>query len=369
MKPALLLLLAVPVCRAHEYPIAPVRVVLKVEPGRVVADVAADSVYWLEEIVAPARLSGGPWPKEALEKSEAYVNRHLRLCADGTKLPGRLVSARYAQRPWQVNEEGLVRLRLVYPAADGAERLAGEADFFGEYLAERLENKEPILPNQDFRTVLSIPGRVPAALTLRPDAKSFAAGLRQARRTRLQRLAESLSTGFSSVLGLAPGWPALAALALSLGPGVPARARAAAAAAGVFFGAVLPAPAPAWLVWTAGLLAAGAAGRWPAAAASWLEPLAAAALGRAWFAEAAPLLPGAQPGFGELVLACAGVLAGAALLGALGLGAAEAERRRLADFSESGGAALFERRRALAATALLIASAWGLARAAGAGAA
>jgi hypothetical protein len=357
----LALLLARPAA-AHDYPIKPVSVVLRVEPDRLAADIDSDSIYWIEEVVGIHPMVPRDWPADALAKTEAYVNAHLRLNADGRRLTGRLVAASYVQRPWEVNEQGRFHLRMQYPPLDGAATLSGEADFFEDYRQERLEEREPILKIQDFRTILTVPGSAARRFELTPGAVAFSLPAAEARRGGFARLVESLRVGAASALNAVAGWPALAALALSLAPGAPSRRRAAALLAGALLGAApWPGAAPAWLPWAAGAAAALAAGRWLGAkAAPVLESAAAAALGRAWLAAALPWLPRAAPGAFERGPAAAGMLAAAALAVGAGVLAANAERRRLAVHSESRVADLFERRRRLAATALLIASVFGM---------
>ncbi|HEX4047982.1 MAG TPA: hypothetical protein VH309_09120, partial [Elusimicrobiota bacterium] len=155
---------------AHDYPIKPVSVVILVEPDRVVADIDSDSTYWIEEVVGLHPMPPHDWPADAISKAQDYVNAHLRLKADGKVLTGRLVEESYVQRPWEVNEQGRFHLRVEYPPLDGAATLSGEADFFEEYRRERLDARLPVLPFQDFRAIVTVPGRVPARFALTPGA-------------------------------------------------------------------------------------------------------------------------------------------------------------------------------------------------------
>ena len=360
---ALLCLLAVP-ARAHDYPIKPVSAILRIEPDRVVVDINSDSVYWIEEVTGLHPMPPTHWPADARDKTERYVNDHLRLSADGAPLRGRLISSAYIQRPWQVNEDGTFQMRVAYPpVADGA-NLSGEVDFFEDYRQERLEEKKPIPPSMDFRTELSIPSHHSYIFELQPGRTVFSVPARDARRTRSARLGESLWAGVEAVFGLTSAWAALAALALSLVPAVPSPGRRAAILLPAFAAAVCPFAWPGWLAWAAGAACALSAGRWlPERASPWIEAAACAALGGCWSKAALPWLPRAQPGFFERGAAAAGAIAAMAALIAVGLLAVAAERRNLAALSESRAAELFGRRRRLAATALLIVSGYGLAQA------
>jgi hypothetical protein len=359
---ALLILLASGPAAAHDYPIKPVQIVLRVEPDRVVADVDSDSIYWIEEIVGLTPMPPRDWPADARVNVEKYVNAHLRLSAGGRRLAGRLIGWSYVQRPWQVYEQGRFRLRLAYPAAADGETLTGEADFFENYRQERLKGKEPLLPIMDFRALVSVPGSPALRFELKPGSVAFSVPVAAARRGAAARFLESLRAGAAAVLDAAEGWAALAALALSLAPGAPSRRRSAGLVAAAVAGAALPAAAGVpWLAWAAGAAAALAAGRWLSeASAPWLEAAAAAALARAWSLEALVALPRSSPGPLERTGAALGLLAVAAAALAAGLAAATAARRAAAVHSESRASELFERRRRLAATALLVVCGGGL---------
>jgi hypothetical protein len=359
---AFLLLLAAGPAVAHDYPIKPVAVELRVEPDRVVADVDSDSIYWIEEVIGLHPMPPRDWPADARARAEKYADEHLRLTVDGKPLPGRLSEASYVQRPWEVNEEGRVRLRLVFPpVADGA-TLDGAMDFFEDYRQERLASKEAILPFMDFRGRLSVPGRVPHRFELAPGSYAFSVSAADARRTPAARFVESLRVGALSALDSIEGWAALAALALSLAPGVPSRRRAALLFAAAAVGAApWPGSGGAALEWTAGAIAAVAAGRWlGASAAPWLEAVALAALTRAWSLQSFPFLPLAAPGPLERCGAALGQQAAAAAALAAGIALASADRRAMDAHSASRASELFDRRRRLAATALLLVCGYGL---------
>jgi len=345
---------------AHDlYPIRPVRATVRVETDRVVVDLRADSIVWIEEVAGLHPMPPRDWPAETFAKVESYANSHFRLAANGTALPGRLVEARYRQFPWEVNEEGTFFLRLVYPAAAAGAALTGTARFYEEYRRE-LESELKVRPipfADGYRTFVEIPGRRRLGFTLTANAPSFTASVDEARRTPWAMALEALSRGAESALGTAAGFPAVLAIVLCLGAGKPSRAAAALllASAGFGFAAAGRLDAPAWLVWAATVGAALAAGggrlALPAAAA------AAFALGAAWCRAAAPLLPHAAPAFPA---ALAGALGAGTVLLLAAWSGARAERRRLAEVSESRVEELYARRVRLAATALVMIGAYGL---------
>lgn len=347
---------------AHDlYPIRPVQAVLRVEPDRIVADLRADSIVWIEEVTGLHPMPASGWPPETRAKVEGYVNAHFRLAAGGTPLAGKLIEARYRQLPWEVNEEGVFFLRLVYPPAPAGAALEGAASFYAEYRKE-LESElggRPLPFKEGYRTVVDVPGRRRASFTLTPEAPSFTVPADDARRTRAAMLAEALGRGASGALGAAAAFPAVLGIAIwlgALGRGRGVRAALAAVAAvsaarGAAFGS------SAWEPWAGALAGALAAGGWLGRAGAAAAAAAAAWAGSSWGGEAAPRLPHAA---GAAAAAALGALAGGgALLAAAWLGV-RAEHRRLFDISESRVDVLYVRRARLAATILIMVGAYGL---------
>ena len=344
---ALTLAAALPASAVHIYPISPVRVGLRVETDRVVADIDAESTFWIEEVLELHPLPPSDWPAPVLRRAEEYANAHLRLGADGSRLTGRLTNASFVQRPWQVNERGRVLLRL-YPAVRIGAELSGESDFYEDYRREMLEalRGRPLPFAEGYRTLLRAGSR---RFDLRPGAVSFALSEGDARPGCVKRSLIAFAAGAGALLGAASSWPALAALALLLAPDLPSRRRLAGGAlclaAGLAFAALRPV-APDAAVWAAGLAAALAAAGRSEAAASLLE--------------AAPWLPAASPGAGLRAAAAVGTLGACAAALAGVFAAARAERSRLETVSQSHAAELFARRRRLAATVILLACGYGL---------
>ncbi len=356
---ASIILAALPAAAHEIYPISPAEVDIRVEPGRVVANVDVDSIYWIEEVLAMHTLPPRDWPAPAIAKAENYINNHLRLAVDQRPLQGRLVSAVYVQRPWQVNEEGRMRFRLVYPPADGT-TLSGEADFYEEYRREMATESGPPPVGQDFRVLLKVSGRDGRAFELTHASPSFTVPVAPSQRSALQMARESLWVGIATVFGTIEGWPVLLALALSLSPGKPPAWHLGALLVAAAFGAAL-APqknSSSWM-WIFGAMAALAAGRWrgPRFPVR-LEIVSAAGILLSWMTLALIALPRATPGTVDRGFAAVGmIVASAAVLAIVMLGI-EFQRRELVTHSESRAPELFERRRRLAATVLLLACAW-----------
>jgi len=345
---------------AHEgYPIYPVRATLRVEPDRIVADLRADSIFWIENVAGLHPMPAHNWPDEVSARVESYVNSHFRLSSNGGLLSGKLVEARYRQQLWEVNEEGVFLLRMVYALPSAGVALTGTASFYEEYLREiTAEYGGRTIPYASgYRTLLSIPGRRRLAFTLTPEAPAFTASTDEARRTSLAMALESFLRAASAALGEAAGFPTLLAIALCLGAKPPSRSAVAIllASAGCGFVAGHFHDAPTWVIWAATLGASLAAGG--RRLASFMSAAAVAALGLSWSGAAGPLLPHYAL---ALPAALAGALAvGVALLSTAGLGV-RAEYRRLAEVSELRVEELFARRVRLSATALAMVGAYGL---------
>ncbi|MCR4296714.1 MAG: hypothetical protein NUW21_14370, partial [Elusimicrobia bacterium] len=308
---------------AHEgYPIYPVRATIRVEPDRVIAELRTDSIFWIEQVAGLHPMPAQNWPDETRSRIESYVNSHFRLSADGNALSGRLARGRYRQLPWETNEEGVFFLRMEYPGLPAGASLTGTASFFEEYRREMdAEYRGRTMPSaNDYRTIVDIPGGRPAAFTLTADAPSFSVSADEARRAPFAMSLESLRLGAEAALGMASGFPAVLAIALCLGASTPGRTALAvllaSASCGFVAGEFLDAPS--WLIWSATLGAALAAGRGKPSAFMGAAAVAAAAL--AWRSAAAPLRPHVPL---AVPFAAAGALgAGAALLLAARLGEA-----------------------------------------------
>ncbi|MEQ1920179.1 MAG: hypothetical protein ABL955_13375 [Elusimicrobiota bacterium] len=321
---------------AHElYPIRPVRATVRVEPDRIVADVRADSIIWIEEVTGLKPMPAQNWPAEVLSKVEAYVNTHFLIAADGRPLAGKLAEARYRQFPWEVNEQGTFFLRMVYPPAPAGSTLTCAAQFYSEYRKEvQAEFAGRPLPDADeYRTLVSIPGRKKIEIILRTDSAPFNFTSDDARRSSFAMALESFRRGAEAAFGTA----ILLASAM-LG----------------FVGARLF-NAPPWMIWAGTLGASLSAGRRRLALAA--SVAAAYGLGLTWAGVAGSTLPHSRL---AAPFALAGTLAaGAALLCVIWLGV-RAEYRRLATISQSRVDELFARRARLTATALAMVGAYGL---------
>lgn len=346
---------------AHDlYPIRPVRATLLVEPDRIVLDLRADSIIWIEEVTGLHPMPARDWPAETLAKVEAYANSHFRLTADGLVLKGSLVSALYRQFPWEVNEEGVFFLRLIYPPAPGGAVLSGAALFYEEYRQELKGEfgQRPLPYAEGYRTILRMPGSRSVVFTLTPEVSSFTITADAARRTAFDMAGESLLRGAQTVLNAASCFPALLAVALCLGVDTPSRAFL----GGLVLSAVLGLSVGPFLNAPPGLIWLATIGTSLSSARAWRRDLGAVAvfcLGLAWSGPLRTILPHSEI---ALPSALIGVLATGALLLFCIRSGMRAEYRRLAALSAAHVDDLFARRARLAATALAMVGAYGFLR-------
>ena len=347
---------------AHEiYPIKPVRATLRLEPDRIVADIEADSIYWIEEVGHVKPMPTTDWPADTRARVEDYVNAHFRLSAGGRELKGRLSEGRYRQQPWEINEEGTFFLRLSYPAPPPGSTLSGTADFYADYRKELLtELAGRPLPYADgYRVFLEIPGRKIFRYTLTPDAPSFVVAVDEARRSALSMAKEGFARGAEAAASTAACFPLLLAAALCLGAQSLTRAFGAALLAASIAGGLAASTlnVPSWTPWAATLGASLAAGRLGRKTLHFFAAAAVGCLALVWADNCKPLLPHSAL---SAAAALAGALAAGACLLAAALFAVHAEHIRLRTVSESRVEDLFVRRLRLGGTTLAMIGAYGL---------
>ena len=355
---------------ASEYPIRPVEATLRLEPDRVVAELAADSIYWIEEVARASPMPASDWPADVRARVEAYALAHFRLSAGGRPLQGRLVEGRYRRLLWEVHEEGKFFLRLEFPAPPAGAELRVEADFYADQRVPGGSDHEGhghAPHSEEYRTALCVPGLRGATHQLTPESPAATLDLAGAHRSAAAMAAEAAGRGASAALGASAAFPALVGAALVLGAEKrPRRSRVAgaalSAAAGLAAGLALQAPP--WTPWAAALLAAAGASHFLGRGSDGAGALSLALVGAWWGAQAAPRLPHA---WAAPPSALAGALAaGAALLGVFSLFARE-QRLEAERLSERYAGEVYARRARLGATALAIAGGYGLWRSVGGG--
>jgi hypothetical protein len=214
----------------------------------------------------------------------------------------------------------------------------------------------------DFSTELSIAGRTKKKFRLTSMESSVSIALSDARRTLLSRIGESFLTGVKATLNAVKSWAGLAALGLSIAPGLPNKKRIwIIIYAGILGPYTASLKTPEWLEWAGAALAAGAAGHWLKDKMTRAgEGLAMLALSHCWAIEARLWLPGVKPGRHEQIASDMGQTAASFAAICLAVVLARANYRELTVHSASYAPDLFQRRRRLVSTALLIICGYGL---------
>src|SRR5437879_3500640 len=160
---------------AHEIPIHPVEIELRVYPDLIRATMNSNQCYWSAEIL---RVSLPPpaWTETLLGQVKKYVDEHFPLTVDGKPLESRILEARYVQEPWQDVLSGRVIFRFLYRLPPQKGRwLSGRATFFSEHARED--------PDENYVTYLDVPGRRHMRWVLPLKAPGFELPIDEATRT------------------------------------------------------------------------------------------------------------------------------------------------------------------------------------------
>jgi hypothetical protein len=164
--------------RAHESPIHPVEVQLKVYPRGIHMTLDSNQCYWFAEVL---KLDAEPamWMETFNGPVKKYVDEHFKLTLDGVPLESRMLGVHWAQNPWQNHQLGRLIFQFSYSLPpQGGRRLEGSATFFSELAAE---DKDEV-----YETHLDVPGRKHTKLSLPLSAPHFELSLAEATRTPLR---------------------------------------------------------------------------------------------------------------------------------------------------------------------------------------
>jgi hypothetical protein len=192
---------------AHDIPIHPVDIQLKVYPTWIHMTLNSNQSYWFAEVL---QLGSEPtvWMEKFNSPIKKYVDDHFKLAIDGVPLESRMLSARWDQNPWRSHLLGRVIFQFSYALPpQGGKRLEGSATFFSEHAAE---DKDEI-----YMTYLDVPGRKHMKVSLPLNASRFELPLADATRTPLQERMDFLWDQFVT-RGFTPFAAVLALVALYL---------------------------------------------------------------------------------------------------------------------------------------------------------
>lgn len=149
---------------AHDYPIVPVHLELRIEPNFILGTIKSNSIYWSEELIASTVPLASQWTQQALHSAEIVVNSFLTINIDGQQVPGQLVRAQLIEEPLRP-AESFLQMIFKYPRLVGAQTLTGKSQFFKKYWASESgshgQGKLTELPNEpdkEFSTIVTLAG-------------------------------------------------------------------------------------------------------------------------------------------------------------------------------------------------------------------
>jgi len=120
---------------AHDYPMTPVELKLKIEPGEIYATLKTNSIYWTEELLKGAGNLGAHWPEKASAKAEELINSYLQIFSEGVPIKGSLLNSRLIEEPFHPDDTYIL-FRVTYKLPSGTKNISGGAEFFKEYWQE-----------------------------------------------------------------------------------------------------------------------------------------------------------------------------------------------------------------------------------------
>jgi hypothetical protein len=118
---------------AHDYPIYPVKVTLKVETRRIRAEIKTNVVYLRERILGKSCSSPGNWPEDTVEKAKEYIDSCFQVFLDGQLLKGDMTDYRCIEMPLVGHKGSNLLFKMEYPLGSVGSTLTVRSGFFSEY--------------------------------------------------------------------------------------------------------------------------------------------------------------------------------------------------------------------------------------------
>jgi len=182
--------------QAHDIPIYPVDVDLRVYPGVVRVRIDTNKCYWFAEVLH-LEVPPPEWTDAQKGKIKEYVDDHFQLSVDGKRLDSHLEYIRYVQGFWQpysLEARLLFTVSYAVPGPRG-KSLKGHAAFFQEdWAVEEKEAKAEhrALDSRAYETHLHVHGRTPVSLTLTMEKPDFEFPMAAIRRSSWQARTDAL---------------------------------------------------------------------------------------------------------------------------------------------------------------------------------
>jgi hypothetical protein len=220
----LLLGLAVSAARAHEMPIYPVVINLKIERNQIVMHAESHGGYWQDSVLFNRKsLPATNWPAEYQYRAQNYFEKSFDLFLDGNKLASRAFECRYYEEPLREFKTSRVVFDAIYPIRDlkrelSETTLSGKATFFIEEYVHDQKNVRGSRVHQEFLTTLRLQGEKSADISVPIEKPDFSIPLHGFVRTDFQVFWDRVFGKAKHVTSQDGFWLALVGIGLLLWP-------------------------------------------------------------------------------------------------------------------------------------------------------
>jgi len=119
--------------QAHDYPIHPVKINMKVEPKIIHTAIKTNVVYWREKVLGSKCAQPGNWPEDIKQKAKDYIDYHFSIFLDDEILKGSLIDSRYVEAPFAGADNAELVFTIDYPITVAGRDLTIVSKFFNEY--------------------------------------------------------------------------------------------------------------------------------------------------------------------------------------------------------------------------------------------
>ncbi len=170
------LFVVLPICvRAHEIPIFPVDVEMKIESHEIHVTIESKAGIWLDEILSVPYTKPLPathWDPVYEQKAREEVKKSLHIGMDGRELDFTKFECRFVQEP--LNEQSAkVVFDVHYPIVAVGKEIAGISQFFVPHWIEQQKSKDPDRKADVFETRLRVIGSKTLQLSLPINKPAF----------------------------------------------------------------------------------------------------------------------------------------------------------------------------------------------------
>ncbi|OGS18287.1 MAG: hypothetical protein A3J83_07045 [Elusimicrobia bacterium RIFOXYA2_FULL_40_6] len=189
---------------AHDYPIYPVKIDIKVESQKICACIRTNAVYWREKVLGGKCIQSSNWPEDVKQKAKNYLDYHFSVFLDNELLKGSLIDSRYIEAPFIGADKAELFFKIEYPVTAAGRNLTVSSKFFYEY-HEHIESKHSHQGykhgsvRKEFVTHLNISGKIRQKIIIPVCNPERSFSFKEVLITPEQRSIEFLGLGFSYI--------------------------------------------------------------------------------------------------------------------------------------------------------------------------